>query len=254
MKISIITVTHNSVSVIDKCLNSVKNQKYKNIEHIIIDGASNDGTLSLLNSKCEQFSILISEPDKGVYDAMNKGIKLATGDVVGFLNSDDFYENNDVLSDIAKVFEQDPLLDACYADIVYTDKHDTNKIIRYWKSEQFKLGSFSKGWSPPHPTFFVRNSVYKKYGKFNLCYQIASDWELMMRFLEVKKIKVKYIPKLWVKMRLGGISNKNLKNIIKQNKENLNALEKYNLKKNTISFIIHKIFLRIKQFISRSNI
>lgn len=251
MKISIITVTFNNAKVISDCLASVNSQKHDNIEHIVIDGASTDTTLSLLKSKRSQLKTLISEPDKGIYDAMNKGIKIATGEIIGFLNSDDFYASDDVISRVASVFHNDPSLDACYADLIYTDKIDTSKIIRYWKSSEFLPGSFSKGWCPPHPTFFARSSVYDRFGKFNLSYNISSDRELMMRFLEVHKINVCYVPELWVKMRMGGLSNNSLKNIFKQNLEDLHALKKHNLSNNMLIYLIYKILSRFKQFFYR---
>ena len=251
MKISIITATFNSFSFINDCLVSVKKQKYDDIEHIIIDGASTDGTLSLLESKREQFGALISKPDKGIYDAMNKGIKIASGDIIGFLNSDDFYANNDILSKVADIFKNNPSLDACYADLIYTDQNDISKDIRYWKSGKFTPGLFSKGWCPPHPTFFVRSSVYEQFGNFNLNYRIASDVELMMRFIEVHKINVRYIPELWIKMRMGGTTNNSFKNIFIQNKEVLYALNSHNLSNNLISFFVHKIISRSLQFFKK---
>jgi glycosyltransferase involved in cell wall biosynthesis len=254
MKISIITVTLNNISVINRCLASVISQKYNDIEHIIIDGASTDGTLSLLESKREQFKFLISEPDKGIYDAMNKGINVATGDIIGFLNSDDFYASNNVLSRVASIFKDNSYLDSCYADLAYVDPLDISKNIRYWRSSKFVSGLFSKGWCPPHPTFFVRRSVYQRFGNFNLHYRIASDVELMMRFLEVQKINSRYIPELWIKMRLGGTTNKSFKNIVMQNKEVLHALKSHNLSVNWISFFIYKIINRVLQFLKKPNI
>jgi glycosyltransferase involved in cell wall biosynthesis len=251
MKISIITVTLNCASVINECLYSVETQKYDDIEHIIIDGGSTDGTLLLLESKRKQLAALISEKDKGIYHAMNKGIKIATGDIIGFLNSDDFYLDNYVLSKVASVFVNNPSLDACYADLIYVDPIDTTKTIRYWKSGNFIPGFFSKGWCPPHPTFFVRNSIYRKFGKFDLTYNISSDRELMMRLLEIHKIKVCYIPEILVKMRLGGLSNKSLRNILIQNLEDINALKRHNLHKNIFFYLINKIFSRFKQFFYR---
>ena len=251
MKVSIITVTYNCKSFLLDCINSVTSQTYDNIEHIVIDGASTDGTLSLLESKREQFGALISKPDKGIYDAMNKGIKIATGDIIGILNSDDFYANNDILSKVASIFKNNPSLDACYANVICTDRNDTSKDIRYAKSSKFTPGLFSKGWCPPHPTFFVRSSVYEQFGNFNLNYHIASDVELMMRFIEVHKINVRYIPELWIKMRMGGTSNNSFKNIFIQNKEILHALNSHNLPNNLINFFFHKIISRSLQFLKK---
>jgi len=251
LKISIITVTHNCELVLSDCLNSVASQKYKNIEHIIVDNASNDGTISLLNSKRDQFALLVSEKDKGIYDAMNKGIKLATGDIIGFLNSDDFYTHNEVISRVVREFKKKTSLEACYSDLVYVNKYLTSKIVRYVKSRKFKKGLFLKGWCPPHPTFFVRKSIYEKYGNFNLSYSLASDVELMIRFLEIYKIKSNYIPEVWVKMRVGGTTNKSLKNIFMQNLEILNSLKKNGLKVNFFNFFFHKFVSRAIQFFKR---
>ena len=249
MKITIITVSYNCESVIENCINSVNRQKNVDVEHIVIDGASTDGTLSILESKIDKFKVLLSEPDDGIYDAMNKGLEIATGDIIGFLNSDDFYPSNDILFRVASTFRENSFIDACYADLVYVNKFNTSKNIRYWKSNNFVPGSFSKGWTPPHPTFFVRNSIYKSFGKFDLNYTIAADTELMMRFLEVNKINVLYVPEIWVKMRMGGTSNKSIKNIFKQNKEVLKAIKKHNLNLNRLSFFVCKIFSRSLQFL-----
>jgi glycosyltransferase involved in cell wall biosynthesis len=251
MKISIITVALNSEILIKNSIESVVKQNYQNIEYIIIDGGSLDHTISIAKTYKKHISKLISEPDKGIYDAMNKGLKIATGEIIGFLNSDDIYATNKVLSNVATLFKNKPFLDACYADLIYTDRIDTSKIVRYWKSSEFIPGSFSKGWCPPHPTFFVRRSVYERFGKFNLSYDISSDCELMMRFLEVHKINATYKPELWVKMRMGGLSNKSFKNILNQNQEVLIALKKHGLKKNIFIFFAYKTFLRLKQFFYR---
>lgn len=254
MKISIITVSYNSYGVIKKCLDSVKAQKNVDKEHLVIDGASTDKTLSLLKSNRKQLKALISEPDKGIYDAMNKGIKIASGDIIGFLNSDDFYASNNILSKVKKIFYDNPTLDACYSDLIYTSQLDCSKNIRYWKSSKFKPGLFSKGWCPPHPTFFARRSVYERFGNFNLNYHIASDVELMMRLFEVHKINACYIPEVWIKMRMGGTTNKNFNNILAQNKEVLLALKSHNLSFSYVSFFLNKIISRTLQFIENYKI
>ena len=251
MKISIITVVWNNVKTIKDTIDSVLSQTYKNIEYIVIDGGSTDGTLSLLESRRDQLSALVSEPDEGIYDAMNKGIKLAKGDVIGFLNSDDFYLNDKVISKVASEFERDIFLDASYANLIYVDQTNTSKIIRYFKTGEFKQGLFLKGWCPAHPTFFVRKSVYERNGNFDLNYHFASDVELMMRFLEIHKIKSLYIPEVMVKMRMGGVSNRNLKNIWLANKELINSFHKNGLQVNSITFFIYKIISRLKQYIKR---
>ena len=247
MKITLITVCLNSEKTIKETLKSVANQTFKNIEHIIVDGKSSDQTLPIIYNY-PHVSKILSGKDKGVYHAMNKGINLASGDVVGFLNSDDIYASNHILKKVAYLFENNLSLDGCYADLVYFNKLDTSKLVRYWKSNKFEKGAFSKGWSPPHPTFFVRRKVYKRFGKFNLNYSISSDIELMMRLLEIHKINTVYIPQTWIKMRMGGLSNKNLKNIIKLNKEIIFALKKHKLFKNYILYFSYKFFSRFKQF------
>ena len=251
MKISIITVCFNSIKYLKKCINSIQSQSYKNIEHIVIDGASTDGTLSLLESKSDQFKVLVSEPDNGIYDAMNKGIKLAKGDVVAFLNSDDFYSDNLVISKIAKLFLNKPQIDACYSDLVYVDQVNTSKIIRYVESRKFKEGLFSKGWSPPHPTFFVRRSIIERHGNFDLDYLLASDNDLMMRFLEVHKINSHYIPEVLVNMRIGGVTNKNFRNIWLQNLEIIKSLKKNGYYVNYLNFFTNKIISRLIQIFKK---
>jgi glycosyltransferase involved in cell wall biosynthesis len=249
MKISIITPTYNSETVIKDCMDSLVNQSYKNFEHLVIDGASTDKTLQILQEYRNHLTVLMSRPDQGIYDAMNKGINLATGEIVGFLNSDDFYINNNILTRVANVFIEDPLLDGCYADLLYTDKLDTSRIVRYYKSKKFVPGAFAKGWCPPHPTFFLRRSIFERFGYFNLNYSIAADVEFMMRLLEIKNIRVRYVPELWVKMRMGGVTNRNLKNLWNQNQEVLRALRSHRLPTNIILFFLFKIFRRTMEFI-----
>ena len=248
-KITIITVTKNSEKFIERNIQSVIGQSYKNYEHIIIDGNSSDKTMEIVNKYKDKIAKIVSEDDAGLYEAMNKGVALAKGDIVGILNSDDFYANDQVISNIIEIFTKDPSLEACYADLIYVDRYKTSKIIRYFKSSKFEQGLFSKGWSPPHPTFFVRRSVYEKFGLFNLNYRIASDIDLMIRFFEIHKIKTKYVPEIWVKMRMGGTTNKSLKNIYKQNQEILKSFKQQGLHVNTLGFLINKILNRLSQFL-----
>jgi glycosyltransferase involved in cell wall biosynthesis len=254
LKISVVTVTRNSASFVENCLLSVAEQSYPYVAHLVIDGASTDGTLALLQAQHERLALLVSEPDHGIYDAMNKGIKFASGDVIGFLNSDDFYANVNVIARVAEIFKEDPLLDACYGDLIYTNQMNTSLTVRYWQSNDLVPGAFSKGWSPPHPTFFLRRSVYERFGCFDLNYSIASDVELMMRFLEVHKIRVRYVPEVWVKMRMGGTTNKSLKNVWVQNQEVLRALHSHGLPANPIKFFGYKLLSRSKQFFQRPSV
>lgn len=249
MKISIITVCYNSEKTIINTLDSLASQVDQNIEHIIVDGASTDSTLNIVK-KFSHVAKLISEPDKGIYDAMNKGIKLASGDVIGTLNADDFYIDDLVLSEVAKVFE-DESVGACFADLVYVSQNDTNKIVRYWKSQDYVTGLFKSGWMPAHPTFFARKNVYEKYGLFDLSYKIAADFELLFRLIEQNKIKTKYIPKVMVKMRLGGTTNKSLSNVIAQNKEIITILKKQYPDFSLLNFVVKKLSGRLFQFLDR---
>lgn len=252
MKISIITVCYNSAETIESTLKSVSSQDYPDIEYILVDGGSTDATLDIVK-RYKNVSILVSEPDEGIYDAMNKGIGLATGDVIGTLNADDFYVGNSVVSDVAKIFK-DNTVDACFADLVYVNQNNTDKIVRYWKSKSYQPGLFKKGWVPAHPTFFVKKSVYEKFGVFDLEYKIAADFELLFRLIETNKIRTVYLPKVIVKMRLGGTTNKNIKNIRIQNTEIIHILRSHYKDFSIFKFWICKIFNRISQRIFRPSI
>ncbi len=216
MRLSIITPVFNDPRV-SRALDSILSQQHKEeLELIVIDGGSSAPTIDVLQRYRKYISVLVSEPDNGIYDAMNKGIALATGEVVGILNADDRYYDSFVIKDIAKAF-QDPKIEACYGDLVYVDGQD--KIVRYWKSGSYHAAKYYFGWMPPHPTFYVRKSLYERYGRFDLRYPIAADYELMFRFILKNHVSLKYIPKVLVKMSMGGKSNRSLKNIVKANHE-----------------------------------
>ena len=216
MGVSIITAVYNGVQTISDCIESIQNQSCP-VEHIIIDGGSTDGTIDIIEEYKSDIARVVSEPDNGIYDAMNKGIQLVSGDIVGILNADDFYADSTVLEKVADAFA-DKSIGSCYGDLQYVGKNDTKKVIRYWKSSKYKHGKFKYGWMPPHPTFFVRRSIYEKFGFFNLELGSAADYELMLRFLLKHKITTTYIPKVLVKMRAGGMSNASLKNRLKANR------------------------------------
>ncbi|MBK3333194.1 glycosyltransferase [Persephonella atlantica] len=242
--VSVITVVYNGERYIEGTIQSVINQTYPNIEYIIIDGGSTDRTIDIIKNYEDYIDYWISEPDNGIYDAMNKGLESATGDIIGFLNSDDFYASNNTIEKVVKEFIAQKV-DSVYGDLIYVNSKDTSKIIRYWKSKPYKRGLFKKGWHPPHPTFFVKKEVYEKYGVFNLKFKIAADYELMLRFLEKYQISSSYISEVLVKMRIGGKSNKNIKNIIQANIESYKAWKENGLKTNPILFLakpISKIF------------
>lgn len=218
MKISIITISYNSAQTIEDTILSVTGQQNVSLEYIVVDGGSKDETLQIIEKYKDHISKFISEPDNGIYDAMNKALKMATGDVVGILNSDDVYTDEKVLSDVISRFEKTPA-HALYADLVYVERNNLNKIKRKWISGYYKPGAFKKGWMPPHPTFFVKNEVYKKYGIFNTALHSAADYELMLRFIHKHQISVIYLPRIIIKMRQGGKSNASLKNRVNANKE-----------------------------------
>ncbi len=205
MKISIITVVWNNAATIKDAIESVLSQTYDNIEYIIIDGASTDGTVEIIKSYGDKIAAFVSETDRGLYDAMNKGIALATGDIVGILNSDDFYINSHVLEDVALAFEQSQC-DALFADLVFVHPANLEKVVRYYDSSHFSPEKFAYGWMPAHPTFFVKREVYEKYGVFRTDLKIGADFDILARFLYTHKISYSYMKEVLVKMRVGGVS------------------------------------------------
>lgn len=249
IKISIVTVCFNSQATIEDTIRSVLGQTHPSVEHIIVDGKSSDATMDIVNRYREKLGKVISEPDLGAYDAMNKGIALASGDVVGILNADDVYATPEALSSVASAFEK-PGIEACYADLVYVDRHDMSKIVRYWQSTEFRPGLFRTGWMPAHPTFFVRRKVYERLGTFDLEFSLQSDFELTMRFLEVHRIQSAYMPRILVKMRTGGMSNNRYMNVVKGNLEAYRACRKHGLDVGP-GFILRKIFSRLPQFFAK---
>lgn len=247
MKISIITVTFNSAETLEQTILSVINQSYKNIEYIVIDGNSTDATLSIIEKYKSQISKIVSEKDNGLYDALNKGIELATGEVIGILHSDDFYTNTNVLQLYADTFLKTKS-DAVYSDLYYVDKINTDKIVRKWNSGEYKANSFLYGWMPPHPTFFVKAECYKKYGKFNLNFKSAADYELMLRFIHKQKIKLDYLQNFSVKMRVGGKSNESVKNRVNANLEDRKAWELNGIKPYFFTLVL-KPLRKITQYL-----
>ncbi len=221
MTISIITATYNSAATLQDTLNSVRSQDYPAIEHLVVDGLSSDATLEIARSY-PHVAKIVSEKDKGIYDAMNKGIALATGEVIGILNSDDFYMDEQVLSRVMKAFE-DPTVDAVYGDLQYVKAAQTDKVTRNWKAGKNSPRKFYFGWMPPHPSFFVRRRVYDKVGVFNTTLRSAADYELMLRVLLKHRMKAVYIPKVLVRMRQGGMSNASIWNRLRANREDKQA-------------------------------
>lgn len=242
--ISIITVSFNAEQTIERCISSVINQKFNKIEYLIIDGGSTDGTKKIINKFTDKIKIVVSEPDKGIYDAMNKGIKLATGDIIGMLNADDFFADENILSHVADAFNlHNP--DVLYGDLDYVDS--SNKVIRSWKSGNYIHGMFNWGWMPPHPTFYCKKSYFEKFGCYSLNYGTAADYELMARFLHFNKLSTYYLKKVMVKMELGGASNNSIYNRMKVIKSDYNAMVKNGIRFAVISILL-KPLRKITQF------
>lgn len=228
MKISIITATYNSSTTIRDTIESVLSQTHQDWELIIEDGLSRDNTLDIVREyepQCKGRMHIFSEKDNGLYDALNRGISRANGEIIGVLHSNDFYYDNNVLEDINRAMSN-PDIDCIYGNLIFVKQEDTNRIVRIWKGSQFKQGYFLKGWHPAHPTFYARKKYYELFGGFDTKIEISSDFELMLRFLEVHSLNSLYIPRHFVRMRMGGKSNCSLKNIIKGNLETIYALKK----------------------------
>jgi glycosyltransferase involved in cell wall biosynthesis len=248
LKISIITVVYNNEKTIKDAMNSVLGQTYKDIEYIIVDGKSNDKTVSIIKEYENKLGCFISEEDFGIYDAMNKGIKAARGDVIGILNSDDLYQDTNVIETVMNQFYQNPSIDVVYGDLVYVKSDNVNKVVRNWKSNSYYNSFFENGNVPPHPSLFVKKSVYEKAGLFNLDFKLAADYEFMLRIFKKHNFNSKYINRVIVKMRLGGATNQNFSNIKKQNIEILKAWNNNELK---VPFLLMplRIIKRLIQFI-----
>ena len=279
MKVSLITVSYNSAKTIADTLKSVQSQTYKDIEYIVVDGNSSDGTIEIvkqfviakqgtMQGRSEGASQDLSEDlsknlinvasqgvvttflcerDKGIYDAMNKGLALATGEIIGVLNSDDFYCSNDVIEEVVRAFQQNNT-DCLYGDLNYVDPIDTSKIVRKWRSGSFRKENFLKGWMPPHPTFFVRKTCYDKFGKFDTQFKSAADYELMLRFLFKESCSAVYLPKVMIHMRAGGVSNVSLKNRVRANREDRLAWKKNGLKPKWFT-LLRKPLSKLKQYL-----
>ncbi|MEM6517801.1 MAG: glycosyltransferase family 2 protein [Cyanobacteria bacterium P01_C01_bin.70] len=250
MKVSIITVAYNSAKTIRNAIDSVMAQTYADIEHLVIDGASQDGTVEIINRYGDHVSQFVSEPDRGIYDAMNKGLKLATGDIVGFLNSDDFYHADNVIATIAAAFMADQALDVVFGDLVYVNPTNLNQIVRYYSSAYFHPDRLAYGWMPAHPTVFIRRPIYEKYGVFKTDYQIASDYELMVRLLARHRLTYRYIPRIMVTMRNGGVSTASFKSNWILNREIIRGCRENNISTNFLK-VYSKYLTKIWQLVQR---
>ena len=246
--ITIVTATWNCATTLPDCLASIKRQSHSNREHIIVDGASTDGTMSVINAHLDQISRFISEEDKGIYDALNKGIRLATGDIVGFLHADDLYASDNTLSKIAEAFE-DPSVCAVYGDLEYVSQQDTSKVIRRWQSNNFKRTELDWGWMPAHPTLYVRRQWYLRIGEFDISYRIAADYLSILKLFTKPDFKPIYLPDVLVKMRVGGASNKSLKALFNKSREDWRVLRSCNFSvPNAMRAIAWKNLSKLSQF------
>ena len=251
MKLSIITVCFNSVATLRDTIESVLTQDYPHIEHIIIDGGSTDGTVGIIQEYIgrsdSKIVSWVSEPDRGIYDAMNKGISIASGDVIGFLNSDDMYANAHVLSELMGALEKN-CVDCVFADLVYVDPNNPNKVLRYYNSGQFRPSKFRWGWMPAHPTFLAKRSLFEKVGLFSLDYKIAADYELLIRMLWVSRASYAYIPKALIRMRAGGVSTSGLRHSLLLNREIVAACRANGIYTN-LAMVLTKIPLKLLEVV-----
>ncbi len=249
MKISIITVVYNGAATIAAAVASVISQDHPDVEYIVIDGASKDNTLAILQGFGDQIAILVSEPDKGIYDAMNKGLARATGDVIGILNADDFYTDTTVLSSVSAAMAQSGA-DCLIGDLIFVRPDQIDHIVRFYSSDGFTLHKFEQGDMPPHPTFFVKRACYDRLGNFDTQYRMTADYDLMLRFLYIAKISYTYLPKVMVTMRTGGITNQGIRSKIKLNREIMHSMKKNGLPASLFR-VYSKYFTKIFQLFRR---
>jgi glycosyltransferase involved in cell wall biosynthesis len=248
LHISVITAVFNRAATLGDSLRSVHSQRWPEIEHIVIDGGSTDGSLAVLEQHKARISKIVSEPDGGLYDALNKGIRHASGDVIGFMHADDEFATPHALGRVAAAFE-DPEVGAVYGDLVYVKKNDASRIVRYWRAGQYQRNQLTQGWMPPHPTFYVRREVYSRFGGFDPRYRIAADYENMLRILWRGRIKAAYVPEVLVRMRVGGMSNTSIFNILHKSREDYAAMRANGI--GGLQALLLKNVTKLPQFVTR---
>jgi glycosyltransferase len=248
MKVSLITATYQCGATVGECLASVAQQTHGDIEHIVIDGASTDQTLPILLQQRSAMAALVSEPDHGIYDALNKGLKLCTGEIIGVLHGDDTLADARVLERVAKAFA-DPAVVACYGDLIYVAKNDPTQLVRYWRAGEYSESRLRRGWMPPHPTFYARRSIYQSLGVFDLNLRIAADYNAMLTILLARAGTVAYLPEVLVRMRLGGVSNRSLANMLRKSREDLWVIRRHGI--GGIGTLLCKNISKVGQFIFR---
>jgi len=248
LKISIVTAVFNAKKTVLAALESAFAQKHPDVELVVVDGVSTDGTMELLAARRDQLGVFISEPDKGIYHALNKGIVRASGEVIGFLHADDLFTDELVLQRIAAVFA-DPGVDVCYGDLVYVRRDNPDRVIRYWRAGEYRSERLRRGWMPPHPTCYVRRSLYEEHGLFDTSYRIAADYDCMLRLLSRLRGRVVYIPEVLVRMRVGGVSNRSLANILRKSAEDYRAIRANGV--GGLGTLVWKNLSKLPQFIQR---
>ncbi|WP_016776262.1 glycosyltransferase family 2 protein [Anaerophaga thermohalophila] len=248
-KISLITVTYQSAKTIKATIDSVRLQKHADFEYIVVDGGSDDTTPDILENSSDIIDKWISEPDRGIYDAMNKGIKMAEGEVIGFIHADDVLATTGVLNQVSERFDESEF-HLLYGDLEYVSATDPQKVVRYWRSGSFRQQRLQRGWMPPHPTVYFSRELLRKVGLFNIEYRISADYEWLLRALSVPSVKVEYLPEVMVRMRLGGLSNGSLRNVIAKSSEDLRALRQNNVGGMRALFL--KNASKLTQFVRRN--
>jgi glycosyltransferase involved in cell wall biosynthesis len=249
LHISVITAVFNRAATLGESLRSVHAQRGPEIEHIVIDGGSTDGSLAILDQHKSRIAKIVSEPDGGLYDALNKGIRHASGDVIGFMHADDEFATPHALARVAQAFE-DPDIGAVYGDLVYVKKHDVSRVVRYWRAGEYQRTHLTQGWMPPHPTFYVRRSVYSRFGGFDTRYRIAADYDNMLRILWRGRVKAAYIPEVLVRMRVGGISNMSIFNMLHKSREDYSAMRENGI--GGLQALVLKNVTKLPQFVVRA--
>ncbi|MGP6089484.1 glycosyltransferase family 2 protein [Antarctobacter jejuensis] len=246
IKISVVTAVYNRAATLPDALESVAAQDYPNVEHVIQDGGSTDGTLDLLQQHMRPEIALVSEPDGGIYDAINRGIARCTGDAIGLMHSDDFFASPQVLSNVAQALE-DPAVDGVYGDLDYVAEADTNRIIRKWRSGTYDARALRRGWMPPHPTLYLRREVYERWGTYDTSYRIAADYDAMLRYLVKGGVRLAYVPEVFVKMRVGGESNRSLSKILQKSREDYRAIRTNGV--GGMGCLLRKNLSKVRQFL-----
>lgn len=249
LQISVITAVFNRAATLDECLRSVQAQTWPGVEHIVVDGASTDGSMDIVRRHAHRLARVVSEPDEGVYDALNKGIALATGDIVGFMHADDTYATPQALEAVARAFA-DPAVDAVYGDLVYVGRDDASRVVRYWQAGPYQRQRLTQGWMPPHPTLYVRRDVYQRLGAFDTRYRIAADYENMLRILWHGRVQAAYIPQVLVRMRMGGVSNKSFANLVSKSREDYAAMRQNGI--GGLQALLLKNVTKLPQFVARA--